>query len=84
MRKTEYHVSAGLFGIYAGELNTTEQTWRNKSEVTDEALAAVRDYMTDALIKDGQTTGGYEWTKKDGTVIELRVTIRSPEEAKND
>ena len=50
MKTPEYHVSAGLFGgIYAGTLMPKKegkpQMWRNKSDVTDEAIRAVRDQM---------------------------------------
>ena len=41
----EYHVGAGLFGIYAGTLNPKGDTWRNKSEVTREALGAAAQYI---------------------------------------
>jgi len=41
----EYHVGAGLFGIYAGTLNPKGDTWRNKSEVTREALGAAAQYL---------------------------------------
>lgn len=41
----EYHVGTGLFGIYAGTLNPKGDTWRNKSEVTREALCAAARYL---------------------------------------
>lgn len=41
----DYHVGAGLFGIYAGTLNPKGDTWRNKSEVTREALGAAAQYI---------------------------------------
>ena len=41
----EYHVHAGLFGIYAGTVNPKGDTWRNKSEVTREALSAAAQYL---------------------------------------
>ena len=41
----DYHVGAGLFGIYAGTLNPKGDTWRNKSEVTREALGAAAQYL---------------------------------------
>lgn len=42
----EYHVGCGMFGnIYAGTLSTPRKDglkmWRNKSDVTDEAITAV-------------------------------------------
>ena len=36
----EYHVGCGLAGIYAGTLKNNNE-WKNKSDVTDEALCAV-------------------------------------------
>lgn len=42
---TEYHVGCGIFGIYAGTLNKKGDMWRNKSEVTNEALSAVAQYL---------------------------------------
>lgn len=82
----EYHVGCGAFAIYAGTLSgRNKNLWRNKTECTDEAICAVRDYMVDELLggirTPKSTTGGYEWALKDGRVAELRVTIR---ERKND
>lgn len=76
----EYHVGAGCFGIYAGTLNKKGNLWQNKTECTDEALCAVRDYMVQELLGGincpKATTSGYEWTLKDGRTVELRVTIK--------
>ena len=41
----DYHVGSGIFGIYAGTLNPKGDTWRNKSEVTKEALSASAQYL---------------------------------------
>ena len=42
----EYHVGCGAFAIYAGTLNSRNKNlWQNKSEVTDEATAAVAQYL---------------------------------------
>ena len=42
----EYHVGCGLAGIYAGTLMPKDKTqWRNKSEVTHEALCAVAQHL---------------------------------------
>jgi hypothetical protein len=41
----EYHVGAGLFGIYAGTLDKSGIKWRSKSEVTREALSAAAQYL---------------------------------------
>lgn len=82
MKKTsEYHVGVGLFGIYAGTLMPPKEgkptMWRNQSDVTDEAINAVRDYMLDNCIKEkeGKTQGGYEWKRKDGKTVALIVKV---------
>ena len=42
----EYHVGCGAFAIYAGTLNSRNKSlWQNKSEVTDEAVSAVAQYL---------------------------------------
>ena len=77
----EYHVGCGAFGIYAGTLNSRNKNlWQNKTECTDEALCAVRDYMVQELLGGigckKAVSSGYEWDLKDGRVVELRVTIK--------
>lgn len=78
-RMDEYHVSAGAFGIYAGRINKKGDKWLEKSDVTDEALCAVRDYLYDQAISEDKNLWGYEWDRKDGKVVELIVKIRSGE-----
>ena len=78
---SEYHVGCGSFGIYAGTLNSRNKNiWKNKSECTDEALCAVRDYMVQELLGGigckKAVSSGYEWHLKDGRIVELRVTIK--------
>ena len=41
----EYHVGTGIFGIYAGTLNKKGNMWINKSNVTDEAIRSVAEYL---------------------------------------
>lgn len=41
----EYHVGCGAFGIYAGTLKSNGTEWRNKSDVTDEAISAAAQYL---------------------------------------
>ncbi len=40
-----YHVGCGITGIYAGTLNKAGNMWVNKSDVTDEAIKAVAQYL---------------------------------------
>ena len=80
----EYHVGCGVFGIYAGTLEPRNKSlWKNKSEVTDEAIEAVRDYMVSDLLGgfscSKATSSGWEWKLEDGRYVELRVTIKDGE-----
>lgn len=80
----EYHVGCGAFCIYAGTLNSKNKNlWQNKTECTDEAINAVRDYMVQECLGGFEcpkgSTGGYEWTLKDGRIVELRVTVKNAE-----
>ena len=77
---SKYHVSAGAFGIYAGRINKKGDKWLEKSDVTDEALFAVRDYLYDQAVAEGKSICGYEWDRKDGKVVELIVKIRDGED----
>ena len=77
----DYHVAAGLCGIYAGLLSPKDKScWYRKSDVTEEAIAAVRDYMVDDCLGGTQcdkgTSGGYSWKLKDGRIVELRISIK--------
>ena len=40
-----YHVGCGITGIYAGTINKTSTMWVNKSDVTDEAISAVAQFL---------------------------------------
>ena len=42
---TEYHVGCGMLGIYAGRLNKKGDQWLSKSDVTEEAIHSVFDYL---------------------------------------
>lgn len=77
----EYHIGCGVLGIYAGTLNSRNKNlWQNKTECTDEAIYAVRDYMINELLGglecDKAQSSGYKWTLKDGRTVELSVTIK--------
>jgi hypothetical protein len=79
LKTAEYHVGCGAFGIYAGTLNSKNKNlWQNKTECTDEALCAVRDYLIQECLgglHGDKSSGGYEWTLKDGRVVKLLVVI---------
>ena len=75
----EYHVGCGAFGIYAGTLNSKNKNlWQKKTECTDGALCAVRDYLVQECLgglNGSESSGGYEWTLKEGRVVKLLVSI---------
>lgn len=85
----EYHVGCGAFGIYAGTLNSKNKgRWQNKSNVTDEAIDAVRDYMIGNLLGGFDhpkgIQSGYAWDLKDGRKIKLFIRIEDETDAKTD
>lgn len=42
---SKYHVGCGITGIFAGTLNKKGNMWVRKSDVTDEAISAVAQYL---------------------------------------
>ncbi len=58
----DYHVGCGLAGIYAGTIKKPGE-WKSKSDVTDEALRAVAEYML-GLIKEGDQAYEITWTNQ--------------------
>ena len=80
----EYHVVCGMAGIYAGTVKPNGMEWENKSLVTDEAIAAVRDHMCGeihAQAAGNARTGSvqYEWKAKDGRVVTLTLKVEEGE-----
>ena len=56
-KMAEYHVGCGAFDIYAGTLEPRNKSlWRNKSNVTHEALCAVAQYLL-----DGEKEFGFQY-----------------------
>lgn len=58
----KYHVGCGMFGIYAGTLNAKGDTWKNKTDVTNEALSAVAQYL---LMEEKE----FHFSLKDGEYV---------------
>lgn len=75
----EYHVSAGLFGIYAGRINKKGDKWLEKSDVTEECFHAVRDYLVMECEEKKLSQTGFEWNRTDGKIVELMVSIKDGE-----
>lgn len=46
----------------------------------DEIICAVRDFLVTLAERNDSNTFGYEWTRKDGNIVELRVTVKGGEE----
>ena len=79
MSDNKYRVACGAFGIYAGTLKTNGVEWKDKSDCTDEAIEAVRDYLVQECLGGLDCSrghnGGYSWKLKDGRTVKLMVTI---------
>lgn len=79
----EYHIGCGIAGIYAGTLNQKTkdgyQTWRNKSDVTEEAIAAVAQYFKQEL-KKNEISIGRRYMFNDDTKVELKLSIVDEDE----
>ena len=77
----EYHVSSGAFGIYAGTVNPKRkdglQTWKTKTDVTDEAIIAVRDYMKLQAKCEKSNYYSYIWEKENGEKLILSLEIKN-------
>lgn len=56
-----------------GKARTHLLEWEERE---DEILCAVRDFLHNKALEDNSTSYGYEWTRKDGKIVELRVTIK--------
>ena len=70
---------------HAGTLNAKNKNlWQSKTECTDEAIDSIRDYMVQELLGGFDCKKAisisYEWTLKDGRVVELRIAIKQPAE----
>jgi hypothetical protein len=62
-----------------GKARTHLLEWEDRG---NEMLCAVRDYLSNLAEQHNSNTFGYEWTRKDGKVVELRVTVKD-EDGKN-
>lgn len=76
----EYHVGRGFAGIYAGTLNLKTkdgfQTWRNKSDITEDAISAVAQYLKQELsLEKNGTEIARRYIFNDGTIAELKLSI---------
>jgi hypothetical protein len=58
----DYHVGCDAFGIYAGKISKIKKLWLSKSEVTNEALCAVAEYLMQEN-KEFRFENGEKWFK---------------------
>ncbi len=68
----QYHVGCGLAGIYAGTLKKSGDEWLNKSDVTNEAINSVVQYMYDRIPK-GEHAFAYAFKMHNGQYVRLMV-----------
>lgn len=85
----EYHVGCGMFGnIYAGTMSAPRkdglQMWRNKSDVTDEAVSAVLSHFITEMERSDKTKLEKVWgvigNKKLKVTFELSVNKEQSDE----
>lgn len=80
----EYHVGCGMSGIYAGTMKKGKKDeWRTKSDVTDEAIQAVANWMY-YQVQENDKSFGYAWKTKHGKVLSLICTIEDVNEDKKE
>ena len=56
-----------------GKARTHLLEWEERE---DEILCAVRDFLYNKALENDSKSFGYEWTRKDGKVVELRVCVK--------
>lgn len=83
----EYHVGCGLFGnVYAGTMAPPRkdglQMWRNKSDVTDEAIEAVMGHFVAEMERNKKSEIKKAWGVRGGKT--LKVTFELEERSTND
>lgn len=81
----EYHVGCGLFGnIYAGTYAPPRkdglQTWRNKSDVTSEAIEAVMGHFIMEMERDDKNKIQKSWGVRGGKKLKVTFELSADEE----
>ena len=59
-----------------GKARTHLLEWEERE---NEILNATRDFLLCLAERNKSNTFGYEWTRKDGKIVELRVTVKGGE-----
>lgn len=68
----DYHVGCGIAGIYAGIMKPNGYEWKTKSNVTNEAIAAVAVYMG-GKIDTGKTSVSCDVTQNGKSIFRITV-----------
>ena len=81
----EYHVGCGMFGnIYAGTMSAPRkdglQMWRNKSDVTSEAIEAVMGHFIIEMERDDKNKIQKSWGVRGGKKLKVTFELSTDEE----
>ena len=76
---SEFHVRFEDGAIYGGTTTRDGEEWKKCTDVTNEALAAVRDYLR-ANRPDDTEQIGWKWEKRDGGEISVVLVETWPVE----
>lgn len=76
----EYHVGCGMFGnIYAGTMSAPRkdglQMWRNKSDVTSEAVEAVMGHFIMEMERDDKNEIQKSWGVRGGKTLKVTFEL---------
>ena len=76
----EYHVGCGMFGnVYAGTMMPPRkdglQMWRNKSEVTNEAIEAVMGHFIMEIERDDKNKIQKAWEVRGNKTLKVTFEI---------
>ena len=79
-KEPEYHVGCGMFGnIYAGTMAPPRRDglkmWRNKSDVTDEAITAVMGHFITEMMRDDKTEIQKAWEVRGGKTLKVTFEL---------
>ena len=81
----EYHVGCGLFGnVYAGTYAPPRkdglQAWRNKSDVTSEAIEAVMGHFVTEMMRDNKIEIQKAWEVRGGKTLKVTFELSTDKE----
>ena len=80
----EYHVGVKKeTGVILGGTKTSTGKWKNSSDVTEEAMSAVRDHLLYKMITENKPVY-YAWQYQNGKTIILKLEEVDTEKIKNE